>query len=142
MHGGESPKYTAAEDVAYVLDYLVDRVDVEVEDQLERDRERVHVPWSSRPVPASREIATLSFGRARSVRPGVPEEEESFSDHPLVKCPRSPVRLVDSSRQASASAFRVLGAGLEELARTTRPPPARGSTDLAARDDRGRTRNR
>ena len=122
MNGGESPKYTAAEDVAYILDYLVDRVDVEVEDQLERDRERVHVPWSSRPVPASREIATLSFGRARSVRPSVPEEEESFSiTAGQVSAFAGQVgRFVT---QASASAFRVLGAGLEELARTSRPPP-------------------
>ena len=123
MHGGESPKYTAEEDVAYVLDYIIDRVDVEVEDQLERDRERVHVPWSSRPVPASREIATLSFGRARSVRPGVPEEEESFS----VTAGQVSAFAGQVGRfvgQASTSAFRILGAGLEELARTSQPPPS------------------
>jgi hypothetical protein len=122
LHGGRTPTYTVDEDVAHVVEYLVDRVDVEVENQRERDLERVRVPWSSTPVPAHREIATISFGRARSVRPVAPAEEETYTitAGQLSSVAGAVGRFVGD---ASASAFRLLGAGLEELAGARPPPP-------------------
>ena len=111
MYGGVAPKYCASDDVAYVIDYLIDRVDVESESR----REMVRVPWSSTPVPAQQEIATISFGRARSVRDPSAERNEVTMAWNAAEVSHFAGQVGGFMRQASSSALSVLGALGEDI---------------------------
>jgi hypothetical protein len=92
MHDGYAPKYSPSDDVAYVLEYIVDRVDVETEKRREDERRRVSLPWSSRSVPANQTVATISFGRS---------SPHSAATHAIVSSPRHTSNTNTSSRTAT-----------------------------------------
>jgi len=116
LNGGRAATYSNAEDVAYVLDYLIDSVDVEYDLQRARDQHRVFVPWSSRPVPGQQEVARITFGPSRSQRASGRDEVvinaaqvSAFAGH-----------VGGVMQQAATSALNILGALGQEFARSSR----------------------
>lgn len=107
MYGGEAPRHTAAEDVSYVLDYLIDRVDVE--DERRKEQERNVAPQRDRQwhfqSNQSNEF-TISFGRSARVRDPSPRENTASSAGVVELA----VNVGGFMRQASSSALSVLGA--------------------------------
>lgn len=120
LNGGQAAKHSDAEDVAYVLEYLIDCVDVEYDLQRARERHRVFVPWSSRPVPGQQEVARITFGPSRSR--GASARDEVVVNAAQVSAFAAQVGGV--MRQAATSAMSVLGALGEEFARSSRRPQA------------------
>ena len=107
MYGGEAPRHTAAEDVSYVLDYLIDRVDVE--DERRKEQERNVAPQRDRQwhfQSNQNNEFTISFGRSARVRDPSPREN-TVSSAGVVELA---VNVGGFMRQASSSALSVLGA--------------------------------
>ena len=127
LNGGRAAKHSDAEDVAYVLDYLIDCVDVEYDLQRARERHRVFVPWSSRPVPGQQEVARITFGPSRG---GTRARDEVVVNAAQVSAFAAQVGGV--VRQAAASALTVLGALGEEFTRSSRAPRAPSAEDADA----------
>ncbi|OUS47081.1 hypothetical protein BE221DRAFT_73344 [Ostreococcus tauri] len=124
MHDGREPVYTVAEDVAYVLDYLIDRVDVEMQERRENEQPQ-WMTWSSQPTPGQELLATVSFGRSRPSTQRPPND--SIDEEVLIDAAD---HLGGFIRQGASSVFNLLGALGAELTRSSqRPEPNLESND-------------
>jgi hypothetical protein len=136
MRGGRARVYSAEDDVTHILDYMLDRVEMRaIAERAEAAR------WASRPPSERRvetEIASLSFGRERAPRARSPSSARHGRGDVVIDAEQfahAAGALGAFVRSASSSAFRVLGAIGDELAR---PRGARASTDTASDDDDAR----
>jgi hypothetical protein len=117
LNGGTAPKYTVSEDVSYIIDYLVDRVDVEAEKKRERERESSTRSSQSRVHSAEqRMIASFSLGPGRG-RPSAPPTRPETNSNGMNAETISHVagQIGAFVHQGAMSAFRILGALGEEF---------------------------
>ena len=123
----------AEDDVAHVLEYLVDRVEVDARWRREETaRLASHPPSARRRNEKEIEIASFSFGRERRARDAPSsasrarararsgDDDVSLDADDLAQAAGALGAFV---RSASASAFRVLAAVGDELARSANRPP-------------------
>ena len=136
MRSGQARAHTAEDDVSHILDYMLDRVEIKARTERIEAARLASLPPSARRVET--EIATLSFGRERA-----PREHSSTSSHDISINAEQFAQAAGAFgafvRTASSSAFRVLGAIGDELARPrgSRPPasPTSGAQNSPPRTD-------
>jgi hypothetical protein len=117
LNGGQAPKYTASEDVSYIIDYLVDRVDVEAEKKREREQESSTRSSQVRILDSGqREIASFSFGRRRDrTSAPAPRPETNSIEINAQSVSHVAGQIGAFVHQGAMSAFRILGALGEEF---------------------------
>jgi len=117
LNGGNAPKYTVSEDVSYIIDYLVDRVDVEAEKRRERAQESSTRSSQVRILDSGeREIASFSFGRRRDrTSAPAPRADTNSAEINAQSVSQVAGQIGAFVHQGAMSAFRILGALGEEF---------------------------